>query len=312
MSHKSKIFGIGASGLIGSRVSVLLQDSYPIDNLSTETGFDIRKSEVVDKQIGEDTEHPIVILFAAKTDVDGCEKDKQIDEEVLQKSKAEQEAFFRDNPTAWAINVFGTQNVVRACKKANKKLIYVSTDFVFDGQNPPAGGYKETDPVSPVDWYGQTKQEGEKVMKSSGLDYLILRPAFPYRLDVFRSKKDFVHIFLGLLAKKEPFTVVADALITPTFVDDFAFALQALLDKNKKGIYHVVGSQSLSAYEAVLLLADKFGFDKSLVGKNTAEAFYQGRAARPFHSVVNNGKIRALGVPMRTFEEGIEQLKVQS
>src|SRR5438477_3754438 len=147
-NNQTKIFGIGASGLIGSRVAELLTDSYIITNLSVETGFDIRKSEIVDREIAQDRDHFAVILFAAKTDVDGCEKDKETDQAVLKRDKSEQEDFFRNNPTAWAINVFGTQNVVDACKKANKKLIYISTDFVFDGKNPPTGGYSETDAVS--------------------------------------------------------------------------------------------------------------------------------------------------------------------
>ena len=307
-NKQTKIFGIGASGLIGSRVAELLADSYPITNLSLETGFDIRKSELVDREIGQDAEHSVVILFSAKTDVDGCEKDKEKDQAVLQGDKSDQEAFFRDNPTAWAINVFGTQNVVDFCRKAHKKLVYISTDFVFNGNNPPPGGYKETDAASPTSWYGQTKYEGEKIVEQSGLDYLIIRTAFPYRPDVFALKKDFVHIFLGLLEKKQPFQVVADALITPTFVDDFAMAIKNLLDRDSLGIFHVVGSQSLTAYDAVLLLAKQFGFDPLLVGKNTAAAFYQGRASRPFHSVINNAKIQTLGVKMRTFAEGISLL----
>lgn len=306
----TKIFGIGASGLIGSRMAELLADSYTITNLSVETGFDIRKPEMVDRVIAEDTEHSAVILLAAKTDVDGCEKDKETDQEVLKKDKSEQENFFSNNPTAWSINVFGTQNVIEACGRANKKLIYISTDFVFDGKNPPAGGYKETDAVSPNCWYGQTKYEGEKVVEQSGLDYIIIRTAFPYRKDSFAMKKDFAHIFLGLLERKEPFKVVGDAMITPTFVDDFSMAVKTLLDKDKEsGIFHVVGSQSLSAYDAVLLLAKEFGFDPSLVGKNTAEEFYKGRAPRPYNSMLNNDKIQALGVRMRTFAEGVKELE---
>ena len=95
MNNKTKILGIGASGLIGSRVAELLNDSFPITNLSSKTDFDIRKVEIVEAQIGNDTEHPIVIIFAAKTDVDGCEKDKNLDREILQKNNKEQESFFR-------------------------------------------------------------------------------------------------------------------------------------------------------------------------------------------------------------------------
>lgn len=304
----TKIFGIGATGLIGSKVSKLLKDNFEIDNLSTETGFDIRDPKVVEKIIGNDKYHSIVIQFAAKTDVDGCELDKEIDEETLLKGEKEQENFFQNNATAWAINVYGTKNVIEACKKGNKKLIYISTDFVFDGKNSPEGGYTEKDETSPEGWYGKTKLEGEKFVKESGLNYLILRTSFPFRLDEFPGKKDFYHVFLSLLEKKEPFKVVSDALITPTFVDDFSYALKTLIEKEATGIFHIVGSQSLTAYEAVLLMADKLGFNKDIIGKDSLEDFYKGRAPRPKFSVLNNDKISGLGVKMKRFDEIISSL----
>lgn len=304
----TKIFGIGATGLIGSKVSQLLKENFEIDNLSTETGFDIRNPQTVERIIGNDKYHSIVIQFAAKTDVDGCELDKEIDEEMLLKGEKEQENFFQNNATAWAINVYGTKNVIEACKKGNKKLIYISTDYVFDGKNPPEGGYKEDDETSPEGWYGTTKLEGENLVRDSGIDYLILRTSFPFRLDEFPGKKDFYHIFLDLLQKGDPFKVIADAKVTPTYIDDFSEALKILIEKEANEIFHIVGSQSLTAYEAVQLMADKLGFNKDLIGKNYLEDFYKGRAPRPKFSVLNNSKISGLGVKMRRFDEIINSL----
>src|SRR3972149_2845792 len=119
---KPEIFGIGITGLVGSRVVELLSDRYEFHNLSLETGVDIAKPETLEI-ISKATGEAVVLHLAAKTDVDGCEDDKELGE----------------NGAAWRINVLGTQNVVNACQKCGVKLIYISTDFVFDGQNPPIG-----------------------------------------------------------------------------------------------------------------------------------------------------------------------------
>src|SRR5471030_694297 len=108
--NKTRIFGIGVSGLVGTRIAEVLQDRYRFDNLSLDTGVDITHPETLDV-IRNDIEHGIVLHLAAKADVDGCEKDKELGEEGL----------------AYKINVLGTQNVVNACKEGNKKIIYIST-----------------------------------------------------------------------------------------------------------------------------------------------------------------------------------------
>lgn len=286
-----KIFGIGATGLIGSRVAELLKDSYQITNLSTSTGVDITDPNSL-SVIEKDTEHSVVILFAAKADVDGCEKDK-----VLGK----------DGP-AWKINVNGPDNVARICKASGKKLIHISTDFVFGGKDTPQGGYSEQDTPSPIDWYATTKYEGEKAVSSSGADYAILRIAYPYRSH-FEAKKDFVHAIAGRLAQGLPVQAVTDHIMTPTYVDDSAFAIQKLIESSQHGIFHAVGSEFLSPYDAACIIAEEYGFRKDLITKTTRAEFFQGRAPRPFNLSLKNDKIEHLGVKMRTFREGLKELR---
>lgn len=284
------IYTIGGSGMVGSRFAELLGERHTFDDLSLTTGVDITKPESL-AIIQNDTEHEAVIHFAAKADVDGCERDKPLGEAGA----------------AFQINVQGTRNVVEACRATKKKLVYISTDFVFDGKNPPEGGYTEEAIPNPLNWYAQTKYEGEKIVQDSGLPYLIIRIAFPYR-KTFEAKKDFVRAIAERLVNKLPVAAVADQHITPTFIDDIVVAVDSLLSQQSTGIFHVVGSESITPYDAALKIAQTFGYDSSLISKTTGDVFFAGRATRPFHLSLNNDKIKHLGIAMRGFTQGLEQV----
>ena len=280
------------TGLVGSRIVELLSDRYEFESISYEKGIDITNKEQVEK-IVIDSSAGVVLHLAAKTNVDGCEKDKLLG----------------INGDAWKINVEGTRNLVEACKKTGKKIIYISTDFVFDG-NPPAGGYAEEDTPNPINWYSQTKYEGEKIVQSSLIPFLICRIAFPYRTN-FLGKKDFVAAIRAKLENKEKISVVEDEFVTPTFIDDLAFAIDLLMKNNCTGIYHLVGSSFHTPVEAAEMVADAFGLDKNLIGKTTRKEYYQGRAPRAFSLKLKNDKLARLGYKMLTFEEGLKKIKEQ-
>lgn len=289
---KKPVIAIGASGLVGSRVIQLLEGDYNFILGSIDTGIDITKKETL-KSIMSNAA-PWVIHFAAKTDVDSCEQDKSLGAEGM----------------AWQVNVLGTQNVVDVCKIFRKSIIYISTDFVFDGENTPENGYTETDSPNPINWYAVTKLEGEKIVQSSGLPFIIMRIAYPYRKK-FAQKLDFVRAILGRLSEGKQVAAVTDHIMTPTFIDDIAFALRALINNAANGIYHVVGSQALSPYEACLSIARVFGMSENHIIPTTRAEFFKGRAPRPFNLHLRNDRIRQLGVSMRTFEEGLRQIKSQ-
>jgi dTDP-4-dehydrorhamnose reductase len=291
--QKRKVFGIGISGLVGSRIVEVLEYSYDFQNLSQENGVDITKPETL-AMLQNDTKHDVVIHLAAKTDVDGCEHDKATG----------------TDGAAWKINVEGTRNVVEACQKTGKKLIYLSTDFVFDGTKPEGEYYTEDDEPNPVNWYARTKYKGERIVRDSGLPYLIIRIAYPYRTP-FPTKKDLVQAILTRLGEGQQIQAVTDHLMCPTYVDDIASALDMLLRTEATGLYHVVGSQALSPYDLAVLIARTFGHDPSLIQKTTREAFFAGRAPRPFNLSLNNDRIEKLGVKMRTVDQGLSELKPQ-
>jgi dTDP-4-dehydrorhamnose reductase len=281
-----KILGTGLTGLVGSRIVELLEDNYEFD-FST---VDITDKNAISEKI-KNSDASIVLHLAAKADVEGCEKDK-----ILGQAGE-----------AWKINVGGTSNIVDACLVNNKKLIYISTDFVFDGTK--TDGYTEEDIPNPLNWYAQTKYEGEKLVQNSNLSWMIVRIAYPYRPSFIRN--DFARAILDRLKNGEKIIGVTDHIFTPTFIDDIAFALDKLIKTNSTGIFHVVGSQSLSPYDAAIIIAEIFNCDKSLISKTTREIFFKDRAPRPFCLKVKNDKISKLGVKMKTLEEGLREVKTQ-
>lgn len=304
-----KVLGTGLTGLVGSRIVELLGNKYEFENISRSFGADITdKNQVLEKI--KPSEASTVLHLAAKTDVDGCEKDKEQDLKILGlKDLKRQQEEFRDRKTAWGVNVLGTKNVADACSQTNKKLIYISTDFVFDGTNPPAGGYTEDDIPNPINWYAQTKYEGEKIVQNLKTPWAIIRTAYPYRASF--TKPDFVRAILGRLRGGLAISAIVDHIFTPTFIDDIAFAIGAIINSSSQGIFHVVGDQSLSPYESANLIAREFGFISSNIVKTTRVEFFKDRASRPFQLALKNDKIEKLGIKMRTFEEGLREIKNQ-
>lgn len=301
-----KILATGLTGLVGSRFTDFFENVYEFEHINLENGINILNKDQVEKAIS-DSDSSIVLHMAAKTNVDGCELDKEKDQEILKyKTEEEKENAWISKQTAWAVNVFGTQNIVDACKKNNKKIVYVSTDFVFNGQKK---SYSEEDAPDPINWYAKTKYEGEKIITNSGLDYIIIRIAYPYR--AFFKRMDFVRGLIAKLEKQEKLEMITDHIMVPTFIDDIVNALDVLIQKEEKGIFHVVGSQSVTPYDAALKIADVFELDNSLISKSIRREYFAGKAPRPFCLKLKNDKISNLGIEMSSFDKGLIEIKNQ-
>ncbi len=292
MDSKKQIIGIGLSGLIGTRIQELLSDSFHFFPMSTEQGLDITQSESLGVVADHDAQ--TVLLLAAKADVDGCEKDKELGEAGA----------------AWAINVNGVENVIKACQKTNKRLIYVSTDFVFNGEDTPEGGYTEESQPNPINWYGTTKYEAEKRVQASGLPHTIVRPAYPYRKE-YEAKKDFFRAIRDRLASGQEVKAVTDHYFNPTLIDDFALSLKTVFTRSENEIFHLVGSSIVSPFEAAQMIAEKFNLDQTLIIPTTRAEYFEGKALRPFKLAMNNDKITKLGVLMHGFSEGLDIISKQ-
>ena len=286
---KIPILATGLSGMVGTRVAEILSDNFEFEDISLATGIDITDKKSVDRVISE-SESKIILHLAAKTDVDSCEDDKILGEEGA----------------AWQINVVGTENIIEAAKANGKRVIYISTDFVFNGTKD---GYQEDDKPNPVSWYGYTKYQGEERLSTSDIGFTILRISYPYR-NLFEQKKDFVHRIIDQLKIDGKIMAVRDHIITPTFIDDIAFGLSVFLKRNISGIYHLVGSSSLSAEAATRLIRTVFNLSGE-INPIDRSVYFKDRAFRPFNLTLRNDKIGKLGIRMSNFKEGLKTVKTQ-
>jgi len=228
-----------------------------------------------------DVDYDIMLHLAAYTNVDGAELNQSL---------------------AWRINVEGTKNVYEATINKKKHFLYISTDFVFDGEKTP---FFENSVPHPLSFYGKTKWEAEKIIGENGM---IVRISYPYRAR-FEAKNDIVRSIINSLKDEKPISAVTDQIVTLTFIDDIAYCLKHLLNNFSTGIFHIVGVDSLSAYDAVLKICDTFNFDKSKVLKTTYDEFYKDRALRPRNGIIKSNRNNFFS--MKTLEQGLIEIKQQ-
>lgn len=289
---KPRVLGTGLTGLVGSRLVELLSDKYDFFNLDLTTGVDITNIETLRSTIDA---HPaqVLIHFAAFTDV----------------NRAHEETNNKDG-LVYKVNVVGTENVARVCQEKGIYLIHISTDFVFSGSKKEE--YTEDDVRDPIEWYGQTKAWAEEVVERTLGNYAIARLTYPFRSN-FSAKPDIVKkIRQGLEAGTLP-PQFTDTVITPTFVDDIARALDVFIEKKPQGIYHLVGTTHCSPYELAVAVAQTFGFDSSLIKKGSVEDYLR-TSNRPYQRFLatSNTKIgKKLGIVMTPLEKSLQELKVQ-
>lgn len=274
-----KIALTGGDGLVGSRIIELLKEDFEFINLPQKIMDITNKDEVI--QVIKDINFDFFLHLAAYTKVSQAQIDKK---------------------NCYKVNVEGTKNVFEAVNQKKKKFIYISTDFVFDGKNPP---YFEDSKPNPIGVYGQSKYEGEKIV---GDEAMIIRIAYPYRAK-FDLKLDFFRKFKRYLEEKKQLTLIKDSLMTPTFIDDIAFGFKYLIKNFSKEIFHLVGSDSLSPYEIGLMIAEKFKLDKKLIKKILFADFTKGKPYFPQWSVIKSKKNNFR--KMKTFEEGLDKIKEQ-
>ncbi len=300
-----KIILTGATGLIGSRFEELLFDNHQISPLSSKE-VDITDIDSVGRFF-EARNGEVVIHLAAKTDVDGCEEDKVDDLQTLNITEKDSKNFnlegadssiWKGKNSAFGINSIGTKNLYKVSQSLGMKFVYISTDFVFDGD----GQYSEESNTDPINWYGMTKWYGEKIIDLSS--DLIVRLSFPYG---YKSpvKKDFIQKIIGLLHDNNEVSLIDDQTITPTFIDDIVYGLEFIITHNQTGIIHLTGSSYLSPFEIGNKINVLYSFSKK-INRSKMEDVYAGKAARPFQSIMKNDKLKRLGFNPKNFDEGLK------
>jgi len=287
-----KIVVIGADGLLGSKIINTHLKNYEIvgtyhkNKPVFEKTFqlDITNKKQVEslKKLNPD----IIIHTASLTNVDYCEDNRE---------------------EAWDVNVKGTENILEVSEKIRNKIIFLSTDYIFDGKNGP---YSEGEELNPINYYGKTKLECEKLVKSSRLEYIIVRTTVLYGWG--KNRLNFVTWVIDELKNGRKIKVVRDQYGTPTLADNLAEVILELILHDKRGIYNVAGSSLVNRYEFALKIADIFELNKGLITPVTSEELNQ-RAPRPKRGGLKIDKIKKeMRVKLLTIEEGLFEMKKQA
>jgi dTDP-4-dehydrorhamnose reductase len=245
---KSKLLVLGGSGLVGSsfintsktdydiifsyntnKIKIPNTQSFQIDL------FDNDKIKKIIKNYNPD----IVLHTIAHSSVDLCETDHSI---------------------ADRLHVDATNQIANTCASVNSKLIFLSTDAVFEGQLNKK--YSETDIPNPINYYGKTKLDAEKIVLNASSNNVVLRTSVIYG---WHKKSRFTNWILSYLKDNRIVDPFSDQFNTPTLIDDLIQVILKILDKDISGLYHATGKTCLNRYQFAMLLAEKFSYDVSLI-----------------------------------------------
>ena len=202
-----------------------------------------------------------------------------------------------------AINVDGTQNMVDAAKRVNAKMVYISTDYVFDGQGtePWQPDCKE---YAPLNVYGQTKLDGEQAVANTLEKYFIVRIAWVFGL----NGKNFIKTMLQVGKNHAQVRVVNDQIGTPTYTYDLARLLADMIETDKYGYYHATNEGGyISWYDFTKEIYRQAGMNTEVLPVTTAE-YGCSKAARPFNSRLDKAKLAESGFePLPSWQDALER-----
>ena len=296
-----KIFVTGVAGQLGQDVmnelakrgyegigSDLAPEYTGIQDGSAVTKMPYVSLDITNKNAVEQTLeqiHPdVVIHCAAWTAVDMAEDDDKVEK-------------------VRAVNAGGTENIALVCKKLDCKMVYISTDYVFDGQgetpwDPDCKDYK------PMNVYGQTKLEGELAVSRNLEKYFIVRIAWVFGV----NGKNFIKTMLNVGKTHDTVRVVKDQIGTPTYTYDLARLLIDMVETDKYGYYHATNEGGyISWYDFTCEIYRQAGYDTKVIPVTTEE-YGMSKAARPFNSRLDRSKLVKNGfTPLPTWQDALSR-----
>lgn len=290
--NKLRVLITGANGLLGQKLVYLFKQEH-VDFLATSKGvnrlpfagvpyqsLDVTDSRMVESCLRE--YRPTTLIHAAAmTKVDLCE---------------------RERDRCWDLNVKAVSHLIPVCEQLGIHLVYISTDFIYDGK---AGPYNEEALPNPVNFYGQSKLAAENLVKQSEIPWTILRTVLVYGATPGISRSNIVLWVKESLEAGKVIQVVDDQFRTPTLAEDLAKGCLLAIQKRAQGIFNISGKDLLTPYDIAQLTAEYFSLNKKLIKRTDSRKFTQ-PATRPLKTGFVIKKARnVLGYQPHSFEEGL-------
>lgn len=283
-----KVVVTGAKGQLGKDfMSILRQANYEVFGFAKDELdiTDLTKVKATMNKIKPD----IIVHAAAYTKVDLSEKEPDL---------------------AFLINGIGTKNIALAASELESKLVYISTDYVFNGKSEHP--YNEWDTPDPLNVYAKTKLAGEQFVRMYHHKYFIVRTSWVFG----ENGQNFVKSMLRTASKGGPISVVNDQIGSPTYTVDLINAILAVMESNQYGIYHISNSGSCSWYELAKAIFEEVGLSVDLKPCTTDQ--FSSLAKRPKYSVLNHSLLKANGFSemrhwkeaLQVFTKGFKKIKI--
>jgi len=272
-----KVIILGGKGQLGKEFENFLKDKAEIYSFS-HLELDVLNQELLIKKIQE-IKPEVVINCSAYTKVDKAEEEK---EECIK------------------VNAIGAKNVSYASYKVGAKVIYFSTDYIFDGEKESP--YTELDSPNPISTYGRSKLLGEKYTSKHNPNYLILRISWLYGI----NGRNFIKTIIKKAKEEKELKIVSDQKGSPTYTLDVVKQTWELIKKDKIGIYHSANQGETSWYEFAKKIIEKLKINVKISPIKTGE--YPALAKRPKYSVLDNYLLKLEGINiMRDWETALNE-----
>lgn len=291
MRKLKRIFITGVSGLLGNSIAQSLPKDIVVEGcyLNNCVEFDDKNIRVIKLNLLDYEESyekiiefspDMIIHCIAMTNVDYAETHKE---------------------ECRALNVTTTENVVKIAESLDAKLVYISTDSVFDGRK---GNYSETDKTNPLNVYAKEKADGEDIVKKYK-NSVIIRTNI-YGLNV-QNKKSFFEWVLENLKNNTKFNGFTDIYFTPVLTNRFANTLTKIYELDFKGTIHIGSTDKISKYEFACIVADIFDYDKNLILPITSDGKFN--TPRPKDTSLNVELAEKVGIKLYSVHEDLVELK---
>ncbi len=261
-----KILLTGANGMLGSAITEQLSKTNHtllatgkgelrhnhliFNEKSNYASLDIT-DQVRAKHLFDSFKPDAIIHSAAMTQVDDCELNKD---------------------QCYSINTASTMSLISLAKEVNAAFHFISTDFVFSGDDGP---YVESDQIGPVNYYGETKELAEQYLIQSGLSWSIIRTVLLYGKTDQIKRSNFIYWVRDSLVESKPIKVVNDQIRTPTYIPDLAKGIIKAVEGQAKGIYHISGDEIMTPYQMAIEVARFLKLDEQLITPVDATTFTQ-------------------------------------
>lgn len=274
-----KVLITGAAGQLGYDLQGCFSDSGDDVVAADRAALDVTDPTAV-TQIVAQAAPEVVVHTAAFTKVDACETETE---------------------TAWSVNAVGTWHVARACASAGSAMVYLSSDYVFDGTL--GRPYTEFDQVRPMSMYGRTKEAGEQKVRESLEEHYVVRTSWVHG----SHGGNFAKTMLRLGRDRGAVSVVDDQTGSPTFTFDLAPQIRRLAQTQMYGTYHLTNSGQCTWFDFAQAIFDQAGVEVDLTPTDTAS--FGAPAHRPAFSVLDNLLARHIGLPdMPPWQESLGRL----